>query len=558
MAAESITLLKQLPRSSSGANELLQAQVTRELVFAVVGHVGSGTSKVAEKLQKLLQGEEEEKLPGGPYVVTVLKARREITEWASKNQLLGRAEELDSADDLETAKRLQDLGDEMRKQDHSAVACALVRRVRETRAHFQQQDPSKAETIIPDGTRRAYIIDAIRHPAEAYLLRSIYRNAFALIGVVCDERVRLDRLRKKYSDAGDKKAREFMLRDARAREKYGQRVSDAFQLADYFLDNSEQQYLEDNKTPNKAWDISEQLSRMVRIITHSNVVRPEMQETAMHAAYSAQLRSACLSRQVGAALIDSGGNLVSTGANEVPQAGGGVYGLGPDRSSRKKDSRCAYRQQEGDGKPFCSNTREQKRIIEELLELIPQLDGVRGKAREELVQTLRESRLGSVVESSRAVHAEMDALLSAARQGVSTVGTRMFVTTFPCHSCARHLVSAGVDEVQYIEPYPKSRALELHDDSITTRPHGWVPPSAPVGEETEETRKSGRRVLFRPFTGVAPRMYGRAFLKDRPLKSEVDGTLQIQDPDWGTAWDISKGSYVEQELLLFQRTGGGA
>ena len=70
----------------------------------------------------------------------------------------------------------------------------------------------------------------------------------------------------------------------------------------------------------------------------------------------------------------------------------------------------------------------------------------------------------------------MDALLSAGRDGVSTVGARLFVTTFPCHYCARHIVSAGVYEVQYIEPYPKSRALNLHDDSIMTDKGAWTPP----------------------------------------------------------------------------------
>ena len=37
--------------------------------------------------------------------------------------------------------------------------------------------------------------------------------------------------------------------------------------------------------------------------------------------------------------------------------------------------------------------------------------------------------------------------MSAGRKGASTLGTRLFVTTFPCHYCARHIVSAGVDEV---------------------------------------------------------------------------------------------------------------
>src|SRR5262249_28612530 len=144
------------------------------------------------------------------------------------------------------------------------------------------------------------------------------------------------------------------------------------------------------------------------------------------------------------------------------------------------------------------------------------------KKREEVLKRLRDGRIGDLLEFSRAVHAEMDALLSAGRKGATTVGSRLFVTTFPCHYCARHIVSAGVDEVQFIEPYPKSQALTLHPDSIQFEKgkRNWFPPSSQRAKgERSDAEGSGEvgRVLFRPFTGVAPRMYRRAFQKDREL-----------------------------------------
>ncbi len=133
----------------------------------------------------------------------------------------------------------------------------------------------------------------------------------------------------------------------------------------------------------------------------------------------------------------------------------------------------------------------------------------------------------------------MDALFSAARTGVSLVGTRMFVTTFPCHYCARHIVAAGVDEVQYIEPYPKSKALNLHKDAIAIEHSGWKPPSS-----------GGNRVLFRPFSGVAPQLYKRAFTKDRSLKDSETGAMRFRNPEWGTPWHLSRESYVQIETQL--------
>ncbi len=268
----------------------------------------------------------------------------------------------------------------------------------------------------------------------------------------------------------------------------------------------------------------------------------------MHHAHSAQLRSACLSRQVGAALVDSNGNIIATGTNEVPKAGGGVYGTAFD-GEISADNRCAMLETK-----FCSSNREQNEIIEELLEKFPSL--TEGRLRKDVVEELRRTRLGGLIEFSRAVHAEMDAILSAARVGVSSRGTRLFVSTFPCHYCARHIVSAGVDEVQYIEPYPKSRALKLHCDSITTEATEWEPPSSPQKQGQERPQKQSdpasalRKVLFRPFVGVAPRMYRKVFLKDRDYKDKSTGEFIIAEPDWGSPADISALRYTELEEKL--------
>jgi tRNA(Arg) A34 adenosine deaminase TadA len=132
----------------------------------------------------------------------------------------------------------------------------------------------------------------------------------------------------------------------------------------------------------------------------------------------------------------------------------------------------------------------------------------------------------------------MDAILSATRSGEGTVGTRLYVTTFPCHYCARHIVAAGVDEVQYIEPYPKSRALKLHADAISTTAPEWMPPS-----------RGGDKVLMRPFTGIAPRLYERVFSKELDLKDE-SGRMKIGDFAWGDPWKVHRVSYAQLEAEL--------
>ncbi|HSN98242.1 MAG TPA: anti-phage dCTP deaminase [Candidatus Nanopelagicales bacterium] len=554
------------------SKKVVRDSASNEFVIAVVGHVGSGTSTVCGKLAELLAKAE--------FDATILKASDVIAAWAQRS---GKPTPARDRKVLGSAQRLQDLGDEMRRGgDHAAVARELIKKIIETRKQKLGQAQGAEDLVLPDGAPRAYILDSVRHPAEVDLLRSLYQTAFALVGVVCDEEKRKDRLTEKFSDAGRMGAEQFMERDRKAPELYGQRVEDAFHLSDYFLDNSEPRWLDEKKRrPNEAWRLPDQLSRFIKIVTHAEIVRPTTAEVAMYVASGAKLRSACLSRQVGAALVDRNGNIVASGTNEAPRAGGGVYGQGfedkPDGD--KSDGRCAY---DPDLK-FCSNTKEQNKILEEIIEVFGKfvhelqarenqpetsiealklMGGLLGKERDSLKELLRKSRISGLIEFSRAIHAEMDALLSAARQGLSPVGGKMFVTTFPCHACARHLVSAGLDEVQFIEPYPKSKALSLHEDAITMDRDGWMEPSKRDGEidkkrkdERETGVLRGPRVLFRPFVGVAPRLYARAFLKERDLKDSTTGDLRIAKPDWGTPWDIRRLSYVQLEAELVRQGG---
>jgi deoxycytidylate deaminase len=500
----------------------VRSHESNELFFALVGHVGSGTTLIARQLNELLESL--------GYESRVLKARDEITEWAENNfhdlpQL--------PIDSLDKIVRLQDLGDLMRSGgDHASVAAALALRIRATRAAYLKKDPNNAEPIRPDGRKRAYILDSLRHPEEVRLLQRLYAGGFTLIGAVCAENVRRERLVGKYTGADARSAEAFMLRDEGVTtEKHGQHVADAFELADFYLDNSEPRTLE-NDRPNSAWDIPDQLSRLLKIITHEDIQRPTAEETAMHAAHGARLRSACLSRQVGAALINDQGSILSLGTNEVPRAGGGVYGEYSPDNDDPFDGRCNV------FKGFCRNTVEQNKMIDELLDVIPETRGISTQRKQMLRDELRNSRVGQLLEFSRSVHAEVAALLAAARQGKSTVGTRMFVTTFPCHYCARAIIVAGVKEVQYIEPYPKSKAFELHSDAMTA--------SRTIHHEHSQSP----RVLSRPFTGVSPRMYERAYLKDRDLKDKSTGAMKIGDAPWGGAWQLPSLSYVELEAKL--------
>jgi cytidine deaminase len=126
---------------------------------------------------------------------------------------------------------------------------------------------------------------------------------------------------------------------------------------------------------------------------------------------------------------------------------------------------------------------------------------------------LASTGLRDLIEYGRAVHAELAAIIDAARRGVAVEGTTMYVTTFPCHHCARHIVASGIRRVVYIYPYAKSLARMLHGDAL----------------EVEPGQEGTSKVAFEPFLGVAPRSYSNFFTM--PIRKRADGSrVEPHDP----------------------------
>lgn len=51
------------------------------------------------------------------------------------------------------------------------------------------------------------------------------------------------------------------------------------------------------------------------------------------------------------------------------------------------------------------------------------------------------------------IHAEQNAIIFAARHGISTEGCTMYTTIEPCHQCVKLMIAAGITRVVYSEGY---------------------------------------------------------------------------------------------------------
>jgi deoxycytidylate deaminase len=118
----------------------------------------------------------------------------------------------------------------------------------------------------------------------------------------------------------------------------------------------------------------------------------------------------------------------------------------------------------------------------------------RKNASRAITHIVTKSKVRDLIEFSRSIHAEMHAiLLGSQTAGERVKGGKLFSTTYPCHSCARHIIASGIKEVYYIEPYRTSLGTKLHDDAIT------------------EDEGDNSKVRILPFDGVAPTRYLKFF-----------------------------------------------
>lgn len=465
----------------SGLEKLLLPRQKPELVVGLVGPVGVDLSPIIKSLEQVLRE------PG--YQTRTIRLSDLIARFLGTDH--------SDEDEYERIESLMEEGTSLREKTRRGDAVALlaiaeIKRVRQT----ELKDRSE---------RNAFILRSLKHPEEVKLLRAIYGRGFVLISAYSPREVRVaalsDRITRSRNGEREEArgdAENLVEKDeAEVGRSLGQDVRDAFPLADLFVD------VRDRK------ELRSGIERFMASLFGYRFNTPTQDEHGMFHARAAALRSADLNRQVGAAILNSSGDVIALGCNDVPKAGGDQYWegdahdardftLGVDSSAEQRVVMLADLLQRLKGADVL-RVSEDRNINELVRELLKKS----GK------QPVKGASLMNLLEFGRSVHAEMAALMTAARQGISVKGATLFCTTFPCHMCARHIVASGIGRVVYIEPYPKSRAKQLHQDSISVDP----------------VAASAEHVNFEPFQGIAPHRYFDLF-EAADLRKDGDGKVR--------------------------------
>lgn len=423
--------------------------------------------------------------------------------------------------------------------DAGAVALAAVVAIREERAK-RCGDPDKPAEAT------AFFLNQLKHPSEVKLLRSIYGSNFVLIAAHATKRTREQTL---VRDIAAKENRTVQVEDSAkaaniirideeepaviGADELGQNTRNTYPLADMFVD------MEREKGEHE-------IDRFIDLLFGHPFHSPQPDEVAMYIAQSTGLRSSDEGRQVGAVIVNvkrdargrtSNVDVIASGMNEVPMRGGGFYWDSPRESPDARDQwLIAYR---NDDRALAVK----KDVLRELLEVL-QREGwfaeetaakqTTALLKELIPDKLRGTQFMNISEFQRQVHAEMAALIDSARRGVSVDGQTMYVTTFPCHNCAKHIIAAGLRRVIYLEPYPKSRAQMLHDEEIELE-------YDEKARAATESKTSLPKVLFSPYTGIAPRQYQRLFsMLSRGKKNDKYSLKE---------WDLNRSTLLPQHLV---------
>src|SRR5882672_3041990 len=255
-----------------------------ELVFGLVGALGVDLDLV----EKLLN--DELKAVGYTAVgirLSKLLHRTKVWNGEEKEKLDAKIEQHQEVGNL--------FAKEMKRAD--ALALLAINEIRKNRK--EKGDPDRPQE------RRAYILRQLKRPGEVTKLREVYGDAFFLVAMYSPKQMRVEELGRRIAaayhepwmkDKHDHTATELINRDQvevdqYGVEEFGQNVRDTFPLADAFLDVPNDQ---------QPWRVQRQIERFIQLLFEYPFHTPTREEYVMFHAKAASVRSADLSRQVGA------------------------------------------------------------------------------------------------------------------------------------------------------------------------------------------------------------------------------------------------------------------
>ncbi len=291
---------------------------------------------------------------------------------------------------------------------------------------------------------RNWVVTSIRHPSEVAVLRR--RIDFSLVFIDAPQRMRFARSVLRARSGDPTTFKEFAAWEARQLDPHqGDPAAQAMAACRDLAD----QRMDNSGTID---DLRAKIDALVaRGLVEHFLPRPSWDEYFLMMAEVAATRGNCLRRRVGAVIVRNK-QMLSTGYNGTP----------------KGITNCC-----DGGCPRCAGTAASGASLDECL----------------------------------CVHAEENAIVQAAADGVAIRGGTLYCTLSPCSYCAKSIINAGLVEVVYSGTYalsPVTAALfkeagvklrQLLNPAVTVEPrfHGAPKKAKPKSTSKTSRLRTGRR-----------------------------------------------------------------
>jgi len=348
--------------------------------------------------------------------------------------------------------------------------------------------------ILSEEKKGRFIIDALRNPFEIEFFRNRYSN-FYLFSILATKKVREKRLGERFKEKtleDIKKLQEVEKRKPGSeKELYEQDINFCIGKGDIFINNDDV----------SITLLTYQLGKYIALVLNPGLITPTRDEMFMQVAFTARYASGCISRQVGAVVTGKEGYVRGIGWNDVPE--GQIPCLyrtleelkdtndtsdNPlfsdyELSKEFKDfalNNFQYQQKEWNKDfPFCfKDIQNQKEVNEKLKDVNEKLESLKsdGKLEGEVEKVLKDIfddfKTFKNPTRERALHAEENAFLQAAKVGgMSVVDGTLYSTDSPCQLCAKKSRQLFIKRIVYIDDYPDiSKEHTLCSGVEETRP----------------------------------------------------------------------------------------
>jgi dCMP deaminase len=330
-----------------------------------------------------------------------------------------------------------------------------------------------------------FVIDAFRNPLEIEYFKWRY-SEFYLLAVLRNQKQRhasLDLLKVDKDKIDKRESNRANGHSNNIGKWIGQDLNECISKGDLFIENI---FDENKEYPYLKYN----LTKIVCLANNPGCIPPTQDERAMQMAMTARQMSGCISRRVGAVIVNEEGYLTGFGWNDPPR-GQPACSLRTARELIEDPSRDVFSTYEQS--PKFKNHVKNNCILD-----LPFC------FRSEL-KSIDNGQNSEKKEFTRALHAEENALFQATRNSRQDLrGCMLYTTDQPCNLCAKKAYQLGINRIVYIQEYP--------------------------GIANEQTIEAGNRIIkVERFQGVIGSAFFKLFTNLMPEKDIIAWKLIEQN-----------------------------